>query len=437
MGVLALLCAVGNAQAQHQLLTEALIGARQNDARYLAALSESRAAQELRVLGAAAMAPEVTASVQVSRNLLDQRIASTSRDSAYMSNSAALQLRKPLYAPELALRAPLGEERASQAEAVRAQREIELMLRLVDAYTQVVAVKAQAEATDALITGLQQQLRSATRQYQLGEGTRTEQLEAESRLELAHAQGAELATALADARRRLALIAGPAAQSSPPPPAPRVDALPSDARDLPQWERLATSDSPVVRSRRHALQAARHEAESAQAASRPRLDFVASLARGQSDSVNTLNQSNLQRSLGLSLSVPLYDGGRIDAGQRQAWARVQQAEAELEDAIGQAVADVRQYFDQVNSTSARARALTAARRSAIAQVEATRQSVRGGIRVTLDVLNAESQRYDVERDLVRARIEHLRAWARLRAAAGQLGDADFAALDRAFAPGSP
>jgi len=62
--------------------------------------------------------------------------------------------------------------------------------------------------------------------------------------------------------------------------------------------------------------------------------------------------------------------------------------------------------------------------SARALVEATRQSVKGGVRINLDVLNAQQQLYTAQRDLANARYNYLLSYLRLRNAAGTLNGDD-------------
>ncbi|MGA0571678.1 TolC family protein [Variovorax sp. VNK109] len=432
--------AAGTVHAQTTLsLSQALQAARTHDPRYQIALREFEGSREYRIAGKAATSAEATASASAYRNLLEQRVGAVSRDSAYTSSSLALQVRQPLYAPELQARVAIGEARSLQGEAQLAVRDAELSLRVIDAYLQSAVLRGQLVSVDALIQALEQQSRGAERMIQLGEGTRTDSLEARSRLQLARAQRIEAEESLRDARRRLAtMVGGAPAQPGRQEPAdaaslsPGFEPLRLEPEPLSAWEALALENNPQIRVARHAASVARAEAQRNDAQKKVRVDAIGSLSRNDSDSVNTLNQTNTQASIGVQLTVPIFNGGRLDSAARLAVAQASQAEAELLDAQESALADVRLFHSQVASTAGRIQALGLAREAAALQVDATRQSVKGGIRVMLDVLNAESQRYEVERDLVRVRAEHLRAWVKLRSTAGVLADADVARLDKAF-----
>ena len=93
----------------------------------------------------------------------------------------------------------------------------------------------------------------------------------------------------------------------------------------------------------------------------------------------------------------------------------------------------RQAFYSLQSQAAQVRALEAAESSSQLALEATQLGYRVGVRVNLDVLNAQSQLFQTRRDLARARYDVLLGTLRLRQAAGQVSAQDIAAVDRLLA----
>ena len=73
--------------------------------------------------------------------------------------------------------------------------------------------------------------------------------------------------------------------------------------------------------------------------------------------------------------------------------------------------------------------------SSVAQVEATRKSVEGGVRIRLDVLRAQQQVSQTARDLAQARFDHALAWLRLRSLAGELHEENLAEVQRKLESG--
>jgi outer membrane protein len=91
------------------------------------------------------------------------------------------------------------------------------------------------------------------------------------------------------------------------------------------------------------------------------------------------------------------------------------------------------YFG-VQSGLAQVKALEAAESSSKLALEATQVGFRVGVRVNLDVLNAQAQLFQTQRDLAKARYDVLVGSLRLRQASGQLKPEDVRALSALLAP---
>ena len=186
-------------------------------------------------------------------------------------------------------------------------------------------------------------------------------------------------------------------------------------------------------ARRHAVEAAREEANRHRAGHLPRVDLVASVGRTDSDTINTFNQKATVRSVGPQLTVPIYSRRRGHGGGVAGRSERRAHQAELDAATGR---DHRRAAQAVRpdrrAALARMDAARAARDSARLLVEATRRSVAGGQRINLDVLKAQQQLFDARRDLAQARYNHLLSLLRLRLAAGVLQMQDLVDMARYF-----
>ncbi|MCR3815212.1 LysR substrate-binding domain-containing protein, partial [Pseudomonas aeruginosa] len=167
----------------------------------------------------------------------------------------------------------------------------------------------------------------------------------------------------------------------------------------------------------------------------PRLSLYASSSKTHSASESTYEQKYDTDSVGLRLSLPLFEGGRVSAATRQAGDKYAQAQAELDAQVASVINDLHSQFDLTASSLAKVRAYEMAVAAAREQVTATRRSVAGGERVNRDVLDAEQQFYGARRDLAEARYAYLNAWLRLRQLAGVLEDRDLAVLAAYFGAG--
>ena len=260
------------------------------------------------------------------------------------------------------------------------------------------------------------------RLFEKGEGTRTDMLETEARLDLAEAQVLEAQDNVQTTLAALSAIVGQEVNA--------VDDVAAEFRLAPdaairfdEWRDIALRQNPDIIAMQFAVASSREEINKARAGHTPRVDLVASYAKNNSDTLNTLNQDSKQKSIGFQINVPLYSGGAVSAGTRQAVAATEKAKADQQATTDKVLVELRKQHAVVVSSVARLRALDKAVASGAMLVTATEQSIKGGVRINLDLLNAQQQLYTSRRDQAQARYSYLLAMLKLRAAAGVL-DAD-------------
>jgi len=94
--------------------------------------------------------------------------------------------------------------------------------------------------------------------------------------------------------------------------------------------------------------------------------------------------------------------------------------------------ELHKQISPAQNSGAKMAALEKSVSSATRLVQATRESVRGGVRINLDVLNSEQQLLAVKRDLMQARYNYLISFLKLRMAAGTLDTDDLRSVARYF-----
>jgi len=159
----------------------------------------------------------------------------------------------------------------------------------------------------------------------------------------------------------------------------------------------------------------------------PTVNITGSLQYQKADNYSVylpFNTATMQSSLGIQLSVPVFTGGSIQSRVREGHAREEKADQDLEFARRSAAQAARQAYSGVDYGLAQVQALESAEVSARTQLDSTRLGYHVGVRINLDVLNANTQLYNTERDLKKARYDFLLSGLKLKAAAGSLGDED-------------
>ncbi len=316
-----------------------------------------------------------------------------------------------------------------------AQARQDLILRVAQSYFDVLAAQDTLDTILAQKEAVSVQLQAAQQGFDLGATTITDTYEAQSRLDLLNANELQARNALQVARDQLAKIidehprqlAGLARSTALPAPEPnRID----------DWADQASRANLEVARAQLTAQIVEKQIDIARSGHYPTLNLYAQTGTASDRGIH--GQRNGPRSLdtavGLQLSIPLYSGGGISSQVREQTSRLQQARYEFEAAKRQAVQSTREHFSGVTSGLAQIQALRAAEQSSLAALEANRTGYEIGVRVNIDVLNAQQQLYETRRALARARYDTLLHSLRLKAASGMLSEADVVAVNELLEP---
>ncbi len=424
-GVLAAVPPAASAQSLQSLYTDA----RAIDAAYLAsrALADAATYRAAQIEALARPTASLTANAGVTRTNPPELDDDTSA-----SANATLAGRLPLFNRGNAVTIEQARRSLASAQADLAIAEQDLVLRVAQAYFDVLAAQDALATTRASQSAITEQLASARRNFEVGTATITDTREAQARYDLAEAQAIAADNDLRARRIALETLVGRAnvEPSRLATPVTLPTPLPADPD---AWARMA-GDHPAIRRAQVALEIAELETEKARAAVLPTVDAVASVGNNAlRDSRYATNGDTPQATVGVQLTWPLYTGGATQNRIRETLALEERARNDLEAArrgVGQTTRVA--YYD-VLSGLAQVRALEAAESSSQLALEATQLGYRVGVRVNLDVLNAQTQLYQTQRDLARARYDVLVGHLRLRQAAGQLSPADVLALNALLA----
>ena len=132
--------------------------------------------------------------------------------------------------------------------------------------------------------------------------------------------------------------------------------------------------------------------------------------------------------------IPIYSGGYVTAISNQAIANRDKAKADLDSTKNRISIELRKQFNAVQTSLTKISALQKSVNSATLLVEATKQSVKGGVRINLDVLGSEQQLVAAKRDLAQAKYNYLISFLRLRVTAGNISVDDVQTVAAYFIP---
>jgi outer membrane protein len=409
-----------------QSLQELYNAARTYDAAYLSTKAAAQAAEHRAAQADALLRPSAALSSSASLTMADAPRVGTGDNNAL---GATLSGKYPLFNKSTA---PTIEQSRKAVQLTQVDLEVveqDLIVRLSQAYFDVLAAQDALATTRASKAAITEQLASAKRNFEVGTATITDTREAQARFDLATAQ--EIAAENDLRTKRIALDQVVGRGNVSPKGLVKAATLPApQPADAEAWASQADGGHPSVRKARLGLDVARLETEKARAAESYTVDAVGSVGAtrygGSSASLPGITKS---ATVGVQLNWPLYTGGATQNRIKETLALEDKSRNDL-DASRRAVTQAtRQAFFGVQSGLAQVKALEAAESSSQLALEATQLGYKVGVRVNLDVLNAQTQLFQTRRDLAKARYDVILGGLKLRLASGQLKPADVAAVN--------
>ena len=432
----ALVLAFAAAGAQAQSLTEVVQAARSVDATYLGARSNADAAeyryQQSRALHLPSASLDIAAQHQTSGTPFTTPSSQTTD-----SGGATVNAQQVIFNRQNDLAIDEAQKAVDVARLQLQATEQDLLVRVSQAYFNVLSATDALQAVQANKSAISEQLASAKRNFEVGNATITDTREAESRFDLATAQEIGAINDLQVAHVTLDHLVGrngvlphPLALPITLPPV-----QPSQAQD---WVNLAESENPILKQARLNFDIAQLETARAKAGHLPTLTAGASLGRtyahselsaGPQFGAGTVSGWGSGNAVSVTLSVPLFSGFAVENRVKETIALQDRARTDVEGTRSNATLATRQSFLGVEALRAQVKALEAAEASSQVQLDATKLGYKVGVKVNLDVLNANLQLFTTQRDLAQARYNYVLATLKLRQAAGTLTQNDIVAAN--------
>lgn len=427
------------ASARAQSLQEVYEAARSYDASYLAARALLDSAQYRNEQAKALNRPSVGLQVSGTRSLSDTPYTSPAKTGSTVAQ-AGVSATQPLFNRANSVSIEQAEKALAVSRADFEAAEQDLIVRVAQAYFDVLAAQDALATTRANKTFISEQLASAKRNFEVGTATITDTREAQARFDLATAQEIAAENDLRTKGIALDQLVGRTGVS-PKGLAVPVVLPPTQPPVVDEWVLRADADHPTVRKATLGLEVAKLETEKARAGHLPTVALNGSYGKGHVSAATDLagpsypNFSGTQTnaSIGVTLQMPLFAGYAIQNRVKETLSLEEKSRNDLEAARRGVAQGTRQAFFGVQSGQAQVKALEAAESSSQLALEATQLGYKVGVRVNLDVLNAQTQLFSTRRDLAKARYDVLVGSLRLRQAAGQLKPEDVAALNQLLA----
>ncbi|MEO7391653.1 MAG: TolC family outer membrane protein [Ramlibacter sp.] len=378
----------------------------------------------------AGILPSANMGAGITRSAFENNVPVTDRN--YTTQSATVSASQPLYRPANFATYQQGKRQVELAQAQLTAASQDLIIRVSQAYFDVLAAQDTLAFVRAQKAAVAEQLASAKRNFEVGTSTVTDSREAQARYDLVIAQEIAAENDLRVKRLALDTVVGKPDVAPNPLSVPVVVPAPQPA-DVNAWVQQGDENSPAIQQAKTAVEIAQLETEKAKAGHKPTVDLTASYnvtrnTHGGSATVGVDSRTHIG-SVGVSFNLPLFAGFATQNRIRETLSLEEKAQADLESARRTVAQATRTAFFGVVSGQGQVKALEAAEASSQSALEANRLGYQVGVRINIDVLNAQSQLFQTKRDLAQARYNVLLGHLKLRQANGSLMPEDLARLN--------
>ena len=436
---LAIALLAASAPSGAQTLLQLYQTAHSYDAPYQSARANAQASQARADQARAGLLPQVNLQLGAQHNWAETHVGPQSGSAAFNVFNGQVVGSQPLYRPANRINWDQGKKSAELAQVQLNGTEQDLIVRLSQAYFDVLAAEESLAFVRALKTSVAEQLESAKRNFDVGNATITDSREAQARFDLATAQEIAAENDLRVKRLALDQLVGQSGVNPRPLAQPIVLPRPNP-QDVETWVNLSAEQHPAVVQSRMALELARMETAKAKTGHLPTVDLQASVGQSRYPDGNptfTAAPGARYRSttagVGVVLNWPLFAGFAVQNRVRETLSLEDKALADLDNARRTVAQATRTAYFGVQSGHGQVTALEAAEQSSLTALEANRLGYQVGVRINIDVLNAQSQLYQTRRDLARARYDVLVGLLRLKQASGTLSGDDLVPIEQLLA----
>jgi outer membrane protein len=433
---------VGSASALS--LTEALALARQSDPAYLSAQANLSASRERSSQALGGLLPQITASGNTTANRRNYETRDNPffppADDKYNSKSGQVSLTQPLYRRANWIALTQAGAAVSQADFQLAAAEQDLLVRLAQAWFDVMLARDVVTFAGGQTAAARHQWEQARHGADIGLISQPALEEARTKYDQAMADQVVAETDQAIKFATLEQIIGPLQALHPPTLADEYAIADPRSGPLEKWLQEAEASSPSILAASRAYEAASAEVRKQRAGHEPTLDVVATYSKNGQGAGSFPGQNGFDiknRSVALQLNIPIFSGGTQNAKVGEAIALQEKARQDLELARRNVRSAAKQAWFGWQAGEARRNASLQAVKHATLTLKAALTGRLNDLKSELEVLQARQQLYSALRDLQKARYDMITNHLKLKASTGRLEDVDLSAFDKWFVQDAP
>ncbi len=370
--------------------------------------------------------PSITLNANATRTRQDTTVAADSFVSAgkqsFTSKGYTLSLNQPIYRQELLSQLHQGDALIEQAEALFRAAQQDLLLRVAQAYFNLLAARDNLDFIQAEKRAIKRQLEQTKQRFEVGLIAITDVHEAQAAYDLTGADEIAAQNQLQINRQALREITGQLHKKLQP--LGEITLLLPQPNNMEEWTERALQQNFLIIAAQAAVTTQQQQLAQQRGNRHPNIDLVLSHSYSDLGGGNFGGRETNDNSISLQFSLPIYQGGGVSAGIRKGQQQLIQEQEALEQQRRSIQRGTSDAFLSVVAGISRVKALQQAVISSQSALDATEAGFEVGNRTTVDVLNVRRELFRTQRDHARAHYDYILASLRLKQTAGILQEED-------------
>lgn len=393
--------------------------------------AEYRAFKERKEQARSELLPKI--SLNVSRSKVNQDRSDGSRPKFtqnYITESDSLLLRQPIYRPAfLKNYEKVGEEVSAERLLLLYRTDI-FTMSVIETYMTLMSSSIEVRLLNKKIKLLNEQNLAAEKSLEAGTGTITEKYEIQASLDKTNAEMVNAKQTVEMLLKKLSLLVGEDIKKISTLNSKELEFKDIIDKEYVEIEQQALTKNYQIRQMRKRIKALEMALEIEKYSKYPTLDLSLQLARGSSESTFFVDSKTYSQSVGISLSMPLYQGGKLNSRIRQASFSLEAEKEALNLEEHRLRNELQESFFGLRKNIVLNNALNAAIVSAEIDLDSNMKSAIAGVRRQLDVLFSQQRLLEIEKNHVVSKIDALLSWFRLCLLMGNLDKHVFLQAER-------
>lgn len=343
----------------------------------------------------------------------------------FNSRSYQLDLSQDIFNPSNIIEYQKTKFQVLQAQSTFEKAKQDLILSVTKQYFRILKAKNDVDFNKAKLSAFSKHLQQTEQRFNVGLTAITNVHEAKARRDDANAQLIAAENTLSNQYESLNEIIGQQVDHVDDLVHSKVQLSMPSPNNMEKWVQMSLDNNLALIAQKHKVEQERYSIRKQQAGHLPTLGLNGSIAKSK-----TTDPFSTTKTVGLSLSVPIFSGGTVISKTEQAVQSLAQAQSDYVRIHRGAESSTRKAFRGIKTQLSEIHALEQATISNQSALKATESAFDVGTRTMVDVLNAQSELLEARKKLNNAHYDFILESLQLKASAGSLTEADIVDVNK-------